>query len=339
MSPEPNQAEMTPSNPNSPYPEDHFERIKGNCNVLLIAPHGHPEDDTNTGKLARELASRLNCYAVINEKYRKWRDAGLKGPDPENYAVDLYCWAEANKFVKTKGFIDTIEQFKKEILRTGNPALILHIHGIKDKNMLLVAEKTNSFQHQKEALHAVIGYGQRKNDRSRFTASKTNFVSPLINALGKHNFNAAIAPVEPIYVNNGKMKQPRFYCGNHKRRLNQYSCKPKQRVQSLQIEFRKKDVRKTGSEITETADILKAALKPFIKLFLDSAVQKGSIQQIKAGEIADFAESDFKFRYDEIESDKEKIDSLVESIRINGVLNNIIVRRRKDGIFRTTWWI
>jgi hypothetical protein len=41
---------------------------KGNCNVLLIAPHGRPEDDTNTGKSTWELAELLDCYAVINEK-------------------------------------------------------------------------------------------------------------------------------------------------------------------------------------------------------------------------------------------------------------------------------
>lgn len=327
MSTKPDQPAPHPLRAPSLWIEGDIPCRKGNCNVLLIAPHGHPEDDTNTGKLARELADRLDCYAVINEKYQKWSNAGLTEPNPDNFAVDLYCWAEAMGNEKTKTeFIDVIKLFKKKILETGNPALLIHIHGIKNKNMLLVAEKLNEYKDKQDSLHAVIGYGQRKGDNSRFTASKTDLVIPLIDAFGELDFNVAFAPVDPIIVKKGKKRIKKWYCGNHSGRLNQRLNKPKKQVHSLQIEFRKKDVREFDSEIIETATILETAITPFIKTILASAVQRGSIQQIRIDRI-DFENDQFKSRIGNIISNEEKFEQLVESIKRNGILNNIIVRK------------
>ena len=311
----------------SPWTEGDIPRRKGNCNVLLIAPHGHPKDDTNTGKLARQLADRLDCYAIINEKYRKWYNAGLKKPDPDKFAVDLYRYAEATKFPKTKSdFIDVISQFKDEILKNGHGVLIFHIHGIDDENIKLVGDKIEAFKNRKETLHAIIGYGQRKKDDSRLTAMRNELVIPVISALGKKEFNVDIAPVEPIYLDRQNKKRPRLYCGNHKRSLNQYFCEPKAEVQSLQIEFRKKGVRNNSLKIAETSEILAQAIKPFVKeIVLDSAVQKGKIRVVQAG-LIDLENRQFMSRLNEIESDKVNFEKLVESVKNNGILNNVIVR-------------
>ncbi len=48
-----------------------IEKIKGRNRILLIAPHGHKQDDENTGILTREIAVKLGCYAIISEIYRK----------------------------------------------------------------------------------------------------------------------------------------------------------------------------------------------------------------------------------------------------------------------------
>ena len=48
-----------------------IETISGKTPILLIAPHGVDGDDDNTGKIARLMAERLNCYAVINEHYQR----------------------------------------------------------------------------------------------------------------------------------------------------------------------------------------------------------------------------------------------------------------------------
>ncbi|BBO89686.1 ParB/RepB/Spo0J family partition protein [Desulfosarcina ovata] len=61
----------------------------------------------------------------------------------------------------------------------------------------------------------------------------------------------------------------------------------------------------------------------------DSADQNGIIQQIRAGDI-DLDKDKFKVRIDEIGSDSVEFHQLVESIRKNGILNNIIVKKYSD---------
>jgi ParB/RepB/Spo0J family partition protein len=315
----------------SPWTEGDIPIRVGNCNVLLIAPHGHPKNDTNSAKLAREVADRLDCYAVINEKYQKPSTAGYKRSSLKGYAVDLNNWSAAEKYKKTKAkFLDVIEKFKKAILETGSTAMLIHIHGIRNGNLLLVANKINEFKMSPESLQAIIGYGQRKGDNTRFTASKTGFVIPLIKSLRKQNFNAAIAPVAPIIVKRKGKEVKKWYCGNHKGRLNQYFYEPKQKVQSVQIEFRKKDVREFDTEITETADILDASLRPFIQHFPVSADQNGAIQQIPLVEIDMEPKSKFMSRLDDIDSDTAEFKRLVDSIKRHGILNPVIVRKRSD---------
>lgn len=45
-------------------------RIPGEKKVLLVAPHGHSEDDKNTGKLTCLVAEQMGRYAFINETNR-----------------------------------------------------------------------------------------------------------------------------------------------------------------------------------------------------------------------------------------------------------------------------
>ena len=54
-----------------PNDEQKIELISGHNKVLVIAPHGVYRNDDNTGKIVRQVAKKLGCYAVINEKYRK----------------------------------------------------------------------------------------------------------------------------------------------------------------------------------------------------------------------------------------------------------------------------
>jgi hypothetical protein len=61
-----------------PWTKGDIPTRKGNRNILVIAPHGHRDDDTGTYQLARRLANELDCYAVVNKKYRKPHNAGLK---------------------------------------------------------------------------------------------------------------------------------------------------------------------------------------------------------------------------------------------------------------------
>ncbi|MBW1929914.1 MAG: hypothetical protein JRJ13_12280 [Deltaproteobacteria bacterium] len=53
-------------------PSSRIEIIRGTNKLLLVAPHGHEEDDEDTGTLTREIAQTIKCYAVIGEK-NQWR--------------------------------------------------------------------------------------------------------------------------------------------------------------------------------------------------------------------------------------------------------------------------
>lgn len=44
----------------------------GSGNILIVAPHGHPLDDTNSDSLAQAIASYLNCDAIINHGWQRY---------------------------------------------------------------------------------------------------------------------------------------------------------------------------------------------------------------------------------------------------------------------------
>ena len=130
-----------------PWTEGVIPTRKGNCNILVIAPHGHSSDDKGTYQLARELADELDCYAVVNEKYRKPVNAGLKAPSLRDWAADLNCWSHINKFKKLqKQFLEPIQKYKNEIIAEHNSLLILHIHGIGNDNRKRVAKLLPEFK-------------------------------------------------------------------------------------------------------------------------------------------------------------------------------------------------
>ena len=53
---------------------DGIEKIDGQKNILLIAPHGvesGPDDDKGTAELTRKMRAVLGCSALINTVFRK----------------------------------------------------------------------------------------------------------------------------------------------------------------------------------------------------------------------------------------------------------------------------
>jgi DNA repair photolyase len=224
---------------------------KGNCNILVIAPHGHPRDDVGTYKLARKIANEMDCYAVVNEKYRKPENIkAWESPSPD-HVVDLNLSAEIKKSPgAVTDFHDPIINFKQQILKKYGSLLILHVHGIGNENRKKVAELLPSYKKNREDLHVLIGYGQRKNDVSRITADIGNFVSPLRDELRRQNINSAVAPEDPIKDKNGENQR---YCGNDPGRLNQYLFGKNKNIQSLQLEFKKSGFRNNNINIEKVA--------------------------------------------------------------------------------------
>lgn len=140
-----------------------IETLPGNANpnLLLIAPHGYPDDDENTGGLVRSVQKILDCSAIINESYRRPK---LLKKKPEQYEksslkeriLDLNDKTDAEKFPY---YIDQIQQSIKEPAST----IVFWIHGIDDKNIKDESEELDL----KERLHCLIGYGQPGNDTCR----------------------------------------------------------------------------------------------------------------------------------------------------------------------------
>ena len=107
------------------------------------------------------------------------------------------------------------------------------------------------------------------------------------------------------------------------------------KVESIQIEIKRTGFRESEKHTATTAEAIADAIttmtnqKPQEKTkhsSSDSAVQNAAIQEIKAGEI-DLENRQFKARIDEIDPESVEFKRLVGSIRKNGILNNIIVRK------------
>jgi hypothetical protein len=214
-----------------------IEAIPGSRNIVLVAPHGNMKDDMGTSEFTQAVREHLDCYAVINTRFRK----GVE-PDLKNNIADLY---------KSEGFLhprlktvfyDPLTVFLDQILASHDKALIIHIHGIKDGNIEKIAELGNGDpSHKNKDLRLVIGYGQHfKNPRP--TASENDVVLPMIEAFTRNGLGAQAAPTLPI--SNGGHKT--WYCGNDRQRMNQYLySRPRyqNKLQSLQIELKYTGVR------------------------------------------------------------------------------------------------
>lgn len=69
----------------SPWTEGDIHTRKGDCKILLIAPHGHPKDDEKTYEIGRLAADKLDCYAIINQKFKN----PPKKKDPKTGKIQL----------------------------------------------------------------------------------------------------------------------------------------------------------------------------------------------------------------------------------------------------------
>lgn len=111
-------------------------RSSGSCNVLVVVPHGFPDDDRHTEILGCRLAEELDSFAVVNNrKYRRPRRG-------EAYDVDR-CVLDLNKPEHAQlcfrdylsPLLVIIKRIEKEF---SCPPLVLFVHGMNDST----AEKT-----------------------------------------------------------------------------------------------------------------------------------------------------------------------------------------------------
>lgn len=198
-----------------------IEIIRGGSRILLVAPHGFPDDDENTGGLTREIAGRLGASALINEHYRKPRKGEL--PDKRRAVLNLNRRDQVEKNLRDE-FLRPLLNAVREIGEKHGPALVLWIHGIKDSNM----ERAVGNGHP-VSMHVAVGAGQGEPDR--WTA-REDTVSALLESLRKN----MIKPIHAALALRGSE-----YCGWHLNIMNQYFCRHTvlhPSVQSVQLEIK-----------------------------------------------------------------------------------------------------
>lgn len=233
------------------YKKNNLSFMEGENNILLIAPHGHKSDDTNTGKLAREVANMLGCYAIINEHYRKpYRDKTTK----KNYTtnrktgiVDLNNTTDIKNAGMEKILLQRIFDIKKKILKSDGPneMFIILIHGIGDDD-----KQTIKFTKNKPSIR--VGIGKGKEDR---LSADIKLIEDFVKLLGGNKEHSISARIE----NGGK------YSGWDRRNLNQlftgkYRGKKDDKVQSIQLEIKYTGFRDEDN-LDKTAGALSSALR------------------------------------------------------------------------------
>jgi hypothetical protein len=225
-----------------------IEIIQGGNRILLIAPHGSVDDEENTGVLAREMAGRLGCYAVINECYRKPRKNTLEVPDKRLGVLNLNRFSQVETHLKQE-FLEPLLKITHEIIQNHGQALVLWIHGIKDTNI------RTAVQADSDRVHVVLGIGQGQPER--ITAPRETAKALRRSLKGN--------PVRPI--NAGMAREGSNYCGWHPNIMNQLFVKKGYdpfTVQSIQLEIKYTGFR--DHQVSEAAAALAEALAPFAVL-------------------------------------------------------------------------
>jgi hypothetical protein len=123
---------------------------RGNCSILVIAPHGYQEDDEKTYEICRLIADEVDCYSIVNKTYMKppWQIdpntnkilIGLDGepirhdPDKSKKWINLNRKNQVHKHLKSE-FEEPLLRTINAIIKEYGKALVLWIHGIDDDNL------------------------------------------------------------------------------------------------------------------------------------------------------------------------------------------------------------
>jgi len=210
--------------PGSLWNENNIKIIRGNTDLLLIAPHGvttKPRDDINTDKLTYRIAERLKCSAIVNDVFKRTD-------------LDFNNIAEASTH---NTFIPAI----RKVVDSPNPTLVVWIHGIGDDNLKTEIAEMGLNDH----VQCIIGYGQP----DRPAAQKTT-VDGLIRMFRANSIVAHVARSGSNYGGNSTRYMNQWF------RLNGYRLLD---VQSVQLEFGYEGIRR-GEDLDKASESIANAL-------------------------------------------------------------------------------
>lgn len=117
----------------------------GKLPVLIVAPHGHRDNDFNTDIISDVLASELRAYAVINVGWARGPKAVL-GESIANLNDIQHCKLGPCK----REFLDPLVAIKDEIIAKHERCHIFYIHGMHNNVRTKVQDDVD----------IVMGYGQ-----------------------------------------------------------------------------------------------------------------------------------------------------------------------------------
>jgi hypothetical protein len=246
--------------------KNEFEIITGTNNVILVAPHGYikkPRDDENTAQLTRLLAKKLNCYAVINEIYKRtkydpknkeWPN-GREPIDPTIPKVDLNFIPQIKEASLEEKWLGTIKGLKQDILKKHAHCFVFLIHGAGDKNVKEVDEKAD----------VLLGVGRVKADsgkKDRPTATNET-IKQLIRLLKDEGSNITAVVAKAAKTDSDDIGNR--YAGHSNYNLNQYFVTRvdgilNKTAQAIQLEFKKTGFRDTIANVEATVDKLAQAM-------------------------------------------------------------------------------
>lgn len=116
----------------------------GDSYVIVVAPHGFPDDDLNTDVLAEVIACELEAYSVVNVGWRRGENA-VVGEGIANLNSIKHCVLPGIK----PEFLDPLLTFKQQAIARYGRCCIFYIHGMAD----LAPRKCG------ERVDMVLGYG------------------------------------------------------------------------------------------------------------------------------------------------------------------------------------
>lgn len=118
--------------------------IKGDSPILIVCPHGNPNDDFNTDIISEIVADKVDAYAVINKTWRRGDKVDIANKVANFNRIDH---AEDSKF------LEKIKDYRDNILDVYRQAHVFFIHGMVD------------FADKGKAVDCVLGFGNGNPQR------------------------------------------------------------------------------------------------------------------------------------------------------------------------------
>lgn len=210
---------------------------QGSVPVLLVAPHGHHLDDTNTAELALEVARQLDAFAVVNNDWKRGVtvDAltSVANCNNRDHCQDSVVYEEF--YAPVLEAVDAIQAIESEGAGQSEPhPLVLMLHGVGNRVRVDAGDPD---------LSVIIGYG-------RGTPDRLTCDSGVMDTFAHHLSQSSLG----IYFG----RPGGNYSAHSKKNLTQ-DVHGKTGCSVLQLEF-VTDVRDPLAKCHETADVLAAVL-------------------------------------------------------------------------------